>query len=150
MNQAVQVIDQESEVISFEPLSVDEDTFALAVIECNGNVRLAYRMAFGENALSPMANGQKLLSKPAVLARINELSSTIKESALISLGGHLVELAEIRDLAKSQGQLKVALVAERTRGEVAGLYNDFQAGGKSKDGPTNIQINFVSKHDVNI
>lgn len=131
------------------PLSVDEDSFALAVIEYSGNVAAAYRAVFGEDVKSPGARGNALMALPQVAHRVQELSETIKQSTLISMGVHLQELAIIRDMAKHQGQLKVALSAERTRGEVAGLYNHFEHGQQSK-GPTNIQINLVSKYDVNI
>lgn len=131
------------------PLSVDEDSFALAVIECSGNIASAYRMVFGDDAKSPTARGRVLLAKPQVAARIQELSETIKDAALISLGTHLQELSTIRDMAKMQGQLKIALQAERTRGEVVGLYNRFEHGDRS-NGPVNVQINLVSKHDINI
>lgn len=131
------------------PLSVDEDSFALAVIECSGNVQSAYRMVFGDDIKSPTARGRALLAKPQIAARIQELSETIKEATLISLGTHLQELSTIRDMAKVQGQLKIALQAERTRGEVVGLYNRFEHGDRTT-GPVNVQINLVSKHDVNI
>lgn len=131
------------------PLSVDEDSFALAMIEYGGNVSAAYRSVFGEDVRSPGARGQALLVLPQVQHRIQELSTAVKESAMVSMGMHLQELAQIRDMAKIQGQLKVALQAERTRGEVTGLYDKFEHGAKDK-GPTNIQINLVSKYDVNI
>lgn len=131
------------------PLSVDEDSFALAMIEYGGNVAAAYRSVFGEDVRSPTGRGQALLALPQVQFRIQELSTAVKESAMVSMGMHLQELAQIRDMAKLQGQLKVALQAERTRGEVTGLYDKFEHGAKDK-GPTNIQINLVSKYDVNI
>lgn len=132
------------------PLSVDEDSFALAVIEYGGNLASAYRSVFGDDAKAPTARGQALLALPQIQYRIQELSTTIKEAALVSLGSHVQELAQIRDMAKVQGQLKVALQAERTRGEVTGLYDKFEHGAQNKGGPTNIQINLVSKYDVNI
>ena len=131
------------------PLTVDEDSFALAVIECGGNIASAYKMVFGEESKTPTARGRALLAKPQVVARIQELSETIKESALVSLGTHLQELSIIRDMAKVQGQLKIALQAERSRGEVVGLYNKFEHGDRG-NGPVNVQINLVSKYDVNI
>ncbi|TXH51128.1 MAG: hypothetical protein E6Q97_19035 [Desulfurellales bacterium] len=131
------------------PLSVDEDSFALAMIEYGGNVAAAYRSVFGEDVRSPTGRGQALLALPQVQHRIQELSTAVKESAMVSMGMHLQELAQIRDMAKLQGQLKVALQAERTRGEVTGLYDKFEHGAKDK-GPTNIQINLVSKYDVSI
>lgn len=131
------------------PLTLEQDAFVLAMIECGGNLAAAYRMAFGENSTSPGAKAQALMTLPQVTARINELNACIKESTLVSIGMHLQELAVIRDMAKTQGQLKIALQSERARGEVSGLYNHFEHGQRDK-GPTNIQINLVSRHDVNI
>ena len=137
------------EEIALPPLSVDEDSFALAVIECGGNLAAAYRSVFGNDVGNPGARGQTLMMLPQVAHRITELSHMVRESAMVSMGMHLQELAVIRDMAKVQGQLKVALQAERTRGEVTGLYDKFEHGAKDK-GPTSIQINLVSKYDVNI
>ena len=131
------------------PLSLDEDSFALAVIEYSGNIAAAYQSVFG-TVKSPTARGQALLVLPQVQHRIAELSNTIKEVTLISLGSHLQELAQIRDLAKMQGQLKVALQAERTRGEITGLYEHLGQNAHNKNAPTNIQINMVSRYDTTI
>lgn len=131
------------------PLTPEQDLFALAMIECGGNVTAAARAVFGEDVKSPKARGTMLMSLPQVAARVADLSGSLREQVYISIGTHVQELAEIRDLAKAQGQLKVALQAERTRGEVTGLYDRFEHGSKDK-GPTNIQINLVSKYDVNI
>jgi hypothetical protein len=131
------------------PLSVDEDSFALAVIECSGNVAAAHRMVYGDSYTSPGARGRMLLQKPQIAARIEELTGAIKETTFISIGTHLQELAVIRDLAKAQGQIKVALTAERARGEVVGLYNRFEHGDKTA-GPVLVQINLVSKYDADI
>lgn len=138
-----------SEEPALPALTIDEDSFALAVTECGGNVADAYRMVFGADTKMAFARGQSLLAQPNVAYRVRELQAVMKEQTLISIGTHLQELAVIRDLAKNQGQLKVALSAERTRGEVSGLYNHFEHGKQDK-GPTNIQINFVSKYDNNI
>ena len=131
-------------------LTQAEDTFALAVIECGGNVASAYTMTFGADSPFPVARGKELLSKPQIALRIKEITDKIQDASLISMGAHLYELADIRDLAKVSGQLKVALGAERARGEVVGLYDNFASGGKNNAGPANIQINMVSKFDVNI
>ena len=139
------------EAVAFEypPLTQAEDTFALAIIECGGNISSAYKMTYGEDSPFPIARGKELLSKPQIALRIKEITDKISEASLISMGAHLYELADIRDLAKNSGQLKVALSAERARGEVVGLYNDFAAGGKN-NGPASVQINLVSRFDVNI
>jgi len=140
----------EGEVFEYPPLTQAEDTFALAVIECGGNINSAYKMTFGADSPFPVARGKELLSKPQIALRIKEITDKIQDASLISMGAHLYELADIRDLAKTSGQLKVALSAERTRGEVVGLYDNFESGGKNNAAPTNIQINLVSKFDANI
>lgn len=137
-------------VFTYPPLTQAEDTFALAVIECGGNINSAYKMTFGVDSPFPLARGKELLSKPQIALRIKEITDKIQDASLISMGAHLYELADIRDLAKTSGQLKVALSAERARGEVVGLYDNFASGGKNNSGATSIQINLVSKFDVNI
>lgn len=102
-------------------LSPDEDNFALAIIEYGGNVKAAYMSVYGEHPQAT-AKGRELMTRPHVAARIAELNGTLRESALISVESHMIELANIRDLAKATGSLKVALAAERSRGEVAGFY----------------------------
>lgn len=116
-------------IVELPALSTEEDTFALAVIEYGGNLGAAYRAAFGENATLPVAKAKELLTRPEVAKRVHELTIITEESALISLGSHLVELANIRDLSKENKQFKVALDAEKARGEAVGI------GGKQ--GPIN-------------
>lgn len=102
-------------------LSAEEDMFALAVIQYGGNLSAAYKEAYGP---SPTAAAQAriLMLKPAVIRRIRDLNSSVHQSDLITIESHLVELAIIRDMAKHQGMLKVALNAEESRGKVIGLY----------------------------
>jgi len=144
-----QTVEAVNEVaFEYPPLTQAEDTFALAIIECGGNIASAYKMTYGEDSPFPIARGKELLSKPQIALRIKEITDKISEASLISMGAHLYELADIRDLAKNTGQLKVALSAERTRGEVVGLYDNFQH--KNNNGNTNVQINLVSRYDVDI
>jgi len=102
-------------------LSRDEDTFALAVIECGGNIGQAYRSVFGD-ASNASAKGAELLRNPKVAERIAVLQESVRTINLVTMESHLMELSTIRDLAKAQGQLKVALGAEELRGKAAGYY----------------------------
>lgn len=109
------------------PISNDEDTFCLAVIECGGNFAAAYRQAFnvtdadGTQRTHAM-RARELMARPEIAKRVLELQRSVDEHSLISLGSHLGKLAEIRDLAIESGQLKTALGAEQARGQVAGYY----------------------------
>lgn len=136
----------------FPACTQDEETFALAVIETSGNIAAAYRLAFGPDLPMPLANGKAMLARPQVALKVREITDKVQDASLISVGAHLHELAEIRDIAKATGQIKTALAAERARGEAVGIYqkHDAIAKGKGTTGGVNIMINMASKHDVDI
>lgn len=104
-----------------ETLSLDEDNFCLAVVEFSGNLVMAYKSVFGD-VPNASAKARELMSRPMIRDRIDVLRGGVEESALISMSCHMVELAMIRDQAKAQGAVKVALEAELSRGKVAGYY----------------------------
>lgn len=133
------------------PLTTEESNFALAVIECGGNVAAAYRMAFGKDVDFPLAKGKELLGRAGVALKIREITDAVADAALVSVGAHLHELAEIRDLSKAQGNMKVALAAEVQRGQAVGIYQKFDAMNvKNSNTNTQINITMVSKHDHDI
>lgn len=134
----------------YPPLTQDEETFALAIIECSGNVAAAYKMTFGTDSQMPLARGKELLCKPAIALKIRAITDAVQEASLISVGAHLDQLATIRDLSIVTGQLKTAYMAERSRGEAVGIYQKHDANNKG--GGNNVQINVVmaSKHDKDI
>lgn len=123
-----------SEEVALEPLTAEQDAFALAIIEYNGNLKAAYLAVFGETAPSPLANARMLSQNPSVVARVRALLFAAEDQDLISRSAHLAELAEIRDMAKKMGAPKVALEAERSRGEVVGFYK-----GKNDDSMTDLE-----------
>lgn len=122
------------------PLTSQEDTFALAVLEYGGNLAAAYRAAFGPDAKSPVANARLLISKPEVAMRINQLTELTQEHALISLGSHLQVLAELRDKSADIGDMATALKAEVQRGTVAGFYD--KVGRDSDEKKPSVHIHF--------
>lgn len=124
-----------TEVVTLPSLTSEEDTFALAIIEYGGNLGAAYRSVFGQEASNPTAKARELLTQPNVAKRIHQLTEAVEEHALISLGSHLVKLAEIRDISILTGNMKVALGAETKRGEAAGFYVKHQAASPNQGGP---------------
>lgn len=102
-------------------LTLDEDTFCLAVVEYGGNLRRAFQEIWPDKS-QPSARARALLARREIDVRIRDLGTSVTEQSLISLGSHMVELAEIRDLAKAQGNTKDALASEVARGKVAGFY----------------------------
>lgn len=113
---------QVTEVADKVCLSLQDDIFALAVVEYGGNLAAAYRAAFGEEVPMAAAKAREMMSRPEIAARVKELQESVREADLISMESHLIELANIRDLAKMMGAVKVALNAEEARGKVAGFY----------------------------
>jgi phage terminase small subunit len=137
---------------SLPALTPEEDDFALAFVQSGGNLQSAYRMAVNPEEHYAKAKGLIIAGRRNVQARIKAIAAAVDDSVLISMGAHLNELAEIRDLGKARGELKVALDAEVKRGEVTGLYVKHAAAAKGgmQQGATTVQIAFVSKHDNNI
>lgn len=135
----------------YPALTRDEETFALAIIECGGNISAAYKMAFPDDHAMPLAKGKALLAMPAIALKIRDITDAVQEASLVSVGAHLDQLARIRDLSINTGEMKVAYQAERSRGEAVGIYQKHDANNK-KGGGNNVQINvtMASKHDVNI
>lgn len=118
-------------------LTSTDHSFALCIIEYGGNLGAAYRAAFGAESTNPVAKAREMLLRPEVAKRILELTMAVEESALISLGSHLTQLAEIRDLGIKTNQLKVALSAEVQRGEAAGYYsNVIRKDSRTPAGPS--------------
>lgn len=138
------------EVHSYPPLTQDEDTFALAIVETSGNIAAAYKMVFGTDSYMPLAKGKELLCKPAIALKIRSITDAVQEASLISVGAHLDQLAKIRDLSVVTGQLKTAYLAERSRGEAVGIYQKHDKGNKGGTANVQVIIQSASKHDENI
>lgn len=143
---ALTLVEDVSEAI-YPPLTTQQDLFALAMVEYSGNIAAAYRVV-DPGSHMPNAKGKELLALPQVALRIRDLTDKIQDSCLISMGAHLNELANIRDLAKHVGDLKVALGAERSRGEAVGLYTKVAA--TNAGGNVAIQVNISTKQDMDI
>lgn len=142
------------DVVPLPPLTLDEDTFCLAVVEYGGNLRRAFQEVWPDMS-QPTARARSLLARPEIQVRIQDLGSSVTEQSLISLGSHMVELAEIRDLAKAQGNAKHALDAEVARGKVAGFYvgkGDSAAPARAAGELANptVVIQISTPHDANI
>jgi hypothetical protein len=142
------------EVVDVNPipaLTADEDNFALAVIEYGGNLRYAYCEVFGAAVKNPVAKARMLLNRPHIALRIKQITEAVHENAFISLGSHLVELADIRDMAKDRNELKTALAAEEARGKVAGFYVGKEVSRKPGDmSNPMVVIQISTPHDASI
>lgn len=113
-----------AEVRRLEVLSATDDDFCLAIIEYGGNLGAAYRAVFGPDVNNATAKARQMVTRPEIAKRINALQRSVDDTALISIGAHMDQLAQIRDHATLLNMPKVALEAEKSRGVVAGYYKD--------------------------
>lgn len=107
-------------------LTSAEEDFALALVEYGGNPGAAYKSLHPHDSC-PGARGREILARQHVAMRVQQLNICVHQASLITVESHLIELAEIRDMAKAMGAVKVALDAEKSRGSVIGLYHEAKA-----------------------
>lgn len=104
-------------------LSAKQEAFCLAIVE-HGNATKAYRDNYDssgtENTQNRAANG--LMNNAKVIARIKELRAPAVKAVQITLLEHLIELKQLRDLAKASEKYAAAINAEVARGKASGLY----------------------------
>jgi phage terminase small subunit len=70
-------------------------------------------------AASRFLNGRDY---PHILIRIAEIKEELSRKYEVSFDGHVRQLAKIRDMALEKGNYTAAVAAEKSRGQVAGLY----------------------------
>ena len=70
-------------------------------------------------AASRFLNGRDY---PHILVRIAEIKEELSRKYEVSFDGHVRQLAKIRDMALEKGNYTAAVAAEKSRGQVAGLY----------------------------
>lgn len=84
----------------------------------------AARMA-GYSDGSASVVGSKFLNGrdfPHILARVAEIKEELAAKYEVTFDGHVRQLAKIRDMALEKGNYTAAVAAEKSRGQVAGLY----------------------------
>ena len=91
------------------------------VSQTEAAVRAGYSVKSAHAIASQLLNGQRY---PHVVERIRELKSEMGRKYEVSFEGHVKKLAEIRDAAMTGGNFAAAVAAEKSRGQVAGLYID--------------------------
>lgn len=136
--------------VPVEPLTKEENDFAFAFVEFGGNIRRAWLYAIGEDPdsfkLRDLETPRQMLRQANVAMRIRDLQEVGEEHLLVTKASHLLQLAEIRDVALSRGEMKVGLMAEKARGEVAGLY----AVNQKKAPQQGVTIVINNKNDLSI
>jgi phage terminase small subunit len=105
-------------------LTPKQEAFCLSYIE-TGNASEAYRRSYDAGKMAPATINRKakeLLDNGKITARLNDLRSAASTRAEMTVAGHLDDLKELRELAKSEGKYSAAVAAEVARGKVSGFY----------------------------
>jgi phage terminase small subunit len=84
----------------------------------------AARLAGYSDTTAPIAGSRFLNGRdyPQILVRIAEIKEELSKKYEVSFDGHVRQLAKIRDMALEKGNYTAAVAAEKSRGQVAGLY----------------------------
>jgi hypothetical protein len=84
----------------------------------------AAKLAGYSDTTAPIAGSRFLNGRdyPHILARIGEIKEELSRKYEVSFDGHVRQLAKIRDMALEKGNYTAAVAAEKSRGQVAGLY----------------------------
>ena len=84
----------------------------------------AAKLAGYSDTTAPIAGSRFLNGRdyPHVLARVAEIKEELAKKYEVSFDGHVRQLARIRDMALEKGNYTAAVAAEKSRGQVAGLY----------------------------
>lgn len=107
-------------------LTPKQEAFCLAYLE-TGCASKAYRQVYDAARMQPKTVQNKaslLLQNEKVKGYLAALRQPVRESAQLSLAGHLQELKALRDRAKEEGKYAPAIQAEVARARAAGLYVD--------------------------
>lgn len=84
----------------------------------------AARLAGYTESTAPIAGSRFLNGRdyPHILARIAEIKEELGRKYEVTFENHVQQLAKIRDAALEKGNFTAAVAAEKSRGQVAGLY----------------------------
>jgi hypothetical protein len=104
-------------------LSPKMHKFCLCIVEGDGPSE-AYRAAYtasGMNDDSVAVEASRLLRDPRVHARIEELRTSLQRSLGVSRATLLREIDEVRELAKTGGDVKMLLTATMSKARLLGF-----------------------------
>lgn len=123
-------------------LSNQEEKFCLAFAHSR-NAIIAFSRAFPEykDPRVHRVEGSKLLKRPDISARIDDLISSGHDPYEMTFEMHLGELRKIRDAAFGKGLYRVALEAELARGELMGFHNELIAQKKAPNNHLHLHPN---------
>ena len=104
-------------------LSPKMQRFCLCIVEGDGPSE-AYKSAYAASGMSDdtvAVEASRLLRDPRVHARIEELRTSLQRSLGVSRATLLREIDEVRELAKTSGDVKTVLAATMSKARLLGF-----------------------------
>ena len=114
-------------------LTPNQETFCVELGR-TGNASEAYRKSYNCTKMKPTSVNRcaaALVANLKIASRLATLRSEVRRQSGITLLDHLQTLRELREEARSLGQIAAAVSAETGRGKVSGLYD----GAQDEDSP---------------
>jgi hypothetical protein len=105
-------------------LTLQQETFVNALLE-TGNQFEAYCRAYDCENMSRAAidfEASKLVRDPKIAQMLDKFRESRTAEAILTLEAHMNELQNLRDAARSAGQMSAAITAEVKRGELMRFY----------------------------
>ena len=107
-------------------LTPKQEAFCAAYLEL-GNATEAYKRAYNAVNMKPESirvQAAKMLVRPNIALRIQEMRAPVVAAAQLTLDQHLRTLLELRDGALSAEKYSAAVTAEIARGKASGFYTE--------------------------
>jgi len=103
-------------------LTDKQEKFCQLVVELSNKAE-AYRQAYDTNASAQICavEAQKLMNKPNIALRIQELREMAQEKHNVTVESLMLELEEARDLAKHEGHSATLVSATMAKAKLVGL-----------------------------
>lgn len=126
-------------------LTVKQEAFCCAYIECGGNASEAYRKAYSAGKMKPESvnvSACQLLADPKVTLRVKELRAALMTRHELTVDDILAELEEARqiELSASKPNTSSMVAASMGKAKVAGLIKDKSEISGPNGGPIDMSI----------
>ncbi len=123
-------------------LTIKQENFCLAYVE-TGNASEAYRRSYPDQECSPNTinrHAHSMLQNDKILARIDELRSTVMERHRITVDDLLKELDEAREMGRTTGKAAPMVAATMGKAKLLGLDKALEEADTRPVGKIEIEI----------
>lgn len=125
-----------------QKLTIKQENFCLAYVE-TGNASEAYRRSYPDQECSPNTinrHAHSMLQNDKILARIDELRSSVMERHKITVDDLLAELDEAREVARQTEKAAPMVAATMGKAKLLGLDKQVEEADTRPVGKIEIEI----------